>query len=292
MRPYSPLTYPLPPLTVYYHASFLRRFILTLYITRHWGIRQGDPVYPLLFNIAFDTFLRSIQQNLTFKGFDLPVEAPFHSEDDDLADALKNLFLQSIPTSNTIDSVVVTLQDITLNPTAPPDLGQVKVLADADDSLVYLKDTNYLYQLQQAIHTYIKASNSILNYRKTTAISLSGKLMLDWQALLGFHSSPNGMIVLPLLHSFISATQFVLVLLSAISPFKNFTILSVIPLVFIPNVMYPRGRVTILNSLICSKLGHVLRLSVFTKAQLLSSSLGTFFINARIFPRFFFDALI
>lgn len=172
-------------------------------------------------------------------------------------------------------------------------MGQVRILADADDSLVYLKDTNDLYQLQQAIHTYIKAFNYILNYHKTTAISLSGKFMLEWQALLGSHSSPNGMIVLPLLHSFISATHFVLVLLSAMLPFEKFTILSVIPLTFIPNVMYPRGRVAILNSLICSKLGHVLRLSVFTEAQLLSlRSLGTFFINARIFPKFSFDTLI
>lgn len=48
-----------------------------------------------------------------------------------------------------------------------------------------------------------------------------------------------------------------------------------------------------MNSLIYSTLWHVLRLTTFTKSQLLSlRCLGASFINRRIFPRFSFDTLV
>ncbi|CEP16675.1 hypothetical protein [Parasitella parasitica] len=53
-----------------------------------------------------------------------------------------------------------------------------------------------------------------------------------------------------------------------------------------------RGKATVLNTLIYSELWHVLRLTVFTKAQLLTiKGLGKAFINTRIFPKISFQTL-
>lgn len=53
-----------------------------------------------------------------------------------------------------------------------------------------------------------------------------------------------------------------------------------------------RGRATVLNTLIFSKLWHVMRNFIFTKTQLLSlRSLGSSFINFRIFPKLSFRIL-
>ena len=106
------------------------------FITQQRGIRQGDPISPLLFNIAFDPFLRSIQQNDNFRGFDFTTEAP--------------------PSSAA---------------TAPTPSLSVKILAYADDTLVYLQNFHDFTLLQQAIDLYMQASNALLNYHKTVATS-------------------------------------------------------------------------------------------------------------------------
>lgn len=61
-------------------------------IVRRHGIRQGDPISPLLFNIAFDPFLRSIQQKpQQFQDFNFATESPISStpqSSEDLTDFL------------------------------------------------------------------------------------------------------------------------------------------------------------------------------------------------------------
>ncbi|KAG2228768.1 hypothetical protein INT48_008635 [Thamnidium elegans] len=66
------------------------------------GLRQRDPLSTLLFNIAFDPFIRSIHQNETFRIFNLQQEAP---------------------------------PSLHLNHLIPPDT--IKILAYADDTLVF-----------------------------------------------------------------------------------------------------------------------------------------------------------
>ncbi|KAK4515528.1 uncharacterized protein ATC70_010478 [Mucor velutinosus] len=263
--------------------------ISTSSITQQRGIRQGDPISPLLFNIAFDPFLRSIQQDPQFTGFNLHTEAPpptNQTTSDDISVPMQQLFPDN-------DGLAVSPDT-----PAPPDSPSsaplaVKILAYADDTLVYLHDTQDFHRLQTAITMYMKASNALLNYHKTVATSLSGNPSATWQALLATYG-------INAWHDRTSATPLIYLgypICSSITQrnvaFQKLydSIRNAIALHSQRNISI-RGRATILNSLIYSKLWHVLRLTTFTRAQLLSlRSLGTSFINFRIFPRLSFATL-
>lgn len=40
------------------------------------GLRQGDPLSPLLFNIAFDPFIRAVNNDTRIQGFSFPPDPP------------------------------------------------------------------------------------------------------------------------------------------------------------------------------------------------------------------------
>ena len=110
------------------------------------GLRQRDPLSPVLFNLAFEPLLRTVLANSNFQGFSLK--------------------------HNLLDS---------LSMVGPASL---KVLGYADDALFFLTYSNDFHQLQNALTLYSRASNGKVNYHKAEAISLSGASQPEWQELL------------------------------------------------------------------------------------------------------------
>ncbi|KAG1029834.1 hypothetical protein G6F25_012277 [Rhizopus arrhizus] len=145
----------------------------------------------------------------------------------------------------------------------------VKILAYADDVLVFLKSPSDFNRLQQAVSIYASASNAMLNYSKTQAFSLSSDPNPTWQQFLitqNIHSwhdcrSTDSLIYLgyPVYSSTSRRNLFVdqltnkIALSCQIHSQRNLSI---------------RGRVTVLNCLIFSKLWHVLRIVPLTQAQI------------------------
>ncbi|KAK4520638.1 uncharacterized protein ATC70_006516 [Mucor velutinosus] len=97
------------------------------------GIRQGDPLSPLLFDVALEPFLLSILQDTCFHGF---------------------------KASNGASADMVSSRD-------PP---AVKCLAYADDVCVLLRDELDLYRLQLHMANYAAVSNAKFNEDKSEAI--------------------------------------------------------------------------------------------------------------------------
>ncbi|KAG0928469.1 hypothetical protein G6F30_012350 [Rhizopus arrhizus] len=153
-------------------------------ITQSRGLRQGDPLSPLLFNIAFDPFLRMVSQDRHLKGFNFPTELPS-----------SHLPASFEYTLQRFDQLHLSEDAPNIDPSVEPSHGppsvsppSVKILAYADDALVFLKDTSDFLRLQQAVNIYSTASNALLNYNKTQAFSLSGDPHPQWQAFLAEHN--------------------------------------------------------------------------------------------------------
>ncbi|KAK4516494.1 60S acidic ribosomal protein P2 [Mucor velutinosus] len=232
--------------------------------TTHRGMRQGDPISPLLFNIIFDPFLRAINNHPNIQGFDFDYIANTNSR---------------FPTPLTHHV-----------PVADP----VKVLAYADDTLVFLNDLGEFYQLQQLVSRYADASNASLNYHKTQALSLSGASHASWIAGLratgisSWHdktaTSPITYLGYPVCSSPVQRVSYVNNLLSRLRDLCRLHSIRTLTL---------RGRVTVLNSLLFSKVWHVARLFPFSATDIRKlQHLGASFVNNQAkLTRFSFSTL-
>ncbi|EPB83819.1 hypothetical protein HMPREF1544_09393 [Mucor circinelloides 1006PhL] len=102
---------------------------------RRRGIRQGNRISPVLFNLAVEPFFLSVINNRNISGYSLQYTKPPHNS-----------------------------QTQSVSP-AP-----VKVLAYADDVLIFAKSQFELLELQGRLKIYNRASNAKVNYDKPVAL--------------------------------------------------------------------------------------------------------------------------
>jgi hypothetical protein len=115
---------------------------LTEAISQRRGIRQGDSISPVLFNLAIEPFLLSLSHNANMSGYSLQhVKLPHQ---------VQNPWISPAP---------------------------IKVLAYADDVLSFVKSQAELVELQECLRVYNRASNAKINYSKSVAFPLHGGKM-------------------------------------------------------------------------------------------------------------------
>ncbi|KAI9362850.1 hypothetical protein BD770DRAFT_407917 [Pilaira anomala] len=145
-----------------------------------------------------------------------------------------------------------------------------QILAYADDALVLLNTQSNFVRLQyHLLQTYCQASNTKLNITETEAFPLSGIADPQWKSFLQPYNisqwfdhksfSPLRYLGYPAFFSTSQKTVFFDKLLQTITTSCQ---------IHSQRQLFIRGRVTVLNTLILSRLWHVLRLFPLTKQQL------------------------
>ncbi|KAG1358340.1 hypothetical protein G6F62_000791 [Rhizopus arrhizus] len=155
---------------------------LTALISQARGLRQGNSLSPLLFNLAIEPLLRFIWSSPLISGF---------------------IFLRPQQPNFT-----------SLPRPSPP----LKVLAYADNDLVFLTRPTELQTLLYLVFLYGKASNARSNRGKTLAVSLSAEDHQDWSQML----SANGITQWHNKRAYLATTYFGYPLTSSVQQMSSY----------------------------------------------------------------------
>lgn len=209
---------------------------LTNPIKQKRGLRQGDAISPLLFNFAIEPFLLSILNNEAVTGYTMQSTKPSSQN--------------------------------SLNMASPK---PIKLLAYADDILIFAKNKAEYLAIEDCLKGYSKASNSKINLDKSVAFPLHGSKMVGHkgaelrnyitnnQRMKWFDNSSTGYLKYlgyPLWFNNQQRDTFVDNISGKIQATVNF---------YKERKISVYGRATVANTMILSKLWHVLRLTNLPK---------------------------
>ncbi|KAG1132824.1 hypothetical protein G6F37_013329 [Rhizopus arrhizus] len=221
-------------------------------IPKKRGLKQGDPLSPILYNIALEPFLRSFTQDSQFSGYTL--------------ETLQELRIAQEPHTSV----------------------NIKFLCYADDTIVFVRDLRDLNRLNQLLHIYSQASNAKINYNKVQTLSMSGRdhssywsNSLQEMGIPSIHlpsqTEPVTYLGFPLWQSLLQRKSY---MTRFIQELKDLTSLHS------TRSLSVLGRATVANSLILAKCWYLLRVSPIPDEDI--SRIRTVisrFVNTNIFPK-------
>ncbi|KAG0864261.1 hypothetical protein G6F16_011161 [Rhizopus arrhizus] len=221
-------------------------------IQRLRGLHQGDSISPILFNLAIEPFLLSILNNEIIDGYCLKAR--------------------------------ISNSDLQLTAPRP-----VKLLAYADDILIFINSKEEFLELQECLKVYNGASNSQVNYSKSVAFPLASgstfnnrelKELIGYNGHRWFDSQSLGYIKYlgyPIWFTNDQRTIFYKETISKLERSVN---------IHSQRQLSVYGRAHLANTLILSKLWHFLRITSLPKSFYNKvSSIVYQFVTHNLFPR-------